>query len=222
MIKKAFKMFINAILIAVLVFLVLLIFTNLAAYFTTRSLIFNPEEDFPMQPAAIVFGAGLNRDGSPSTVLRDRVATGVDLYKSGKVEKLLMSGDNRFLHYNEPGAMQQYAISLGVPVEDIVLDYAGRRTYDTCYRAMHIFQVPAAVLVSQDYHLARAVFTCRELGLTAVGVRADRRTYRSLPSMLWKIREMPATLTAFWEVWIARPLPVLGDQEPIAFNRQYE
>ncbi|MHC1784492.1 MAG: vancomycin high temperature exclusion protein [Anaerolineaceae bacterium] len=222
MVKKILKMILNAIIIAALVFLVVLVISSVAANLSTRSLIFNPEDSIPAHPVAIIFGAGLNRDGTPSTVLRDRVATGVDLYKTGKVRKLLMSGDNRFLNYNEPGAMQQYAISLGVPETDIVLDFAGRRTYDTCYRAKHIFQVESAVLVSQDYHLPRAVFTCKELGLPAIGVRADRRTYRSLPSLIWKVREMPATLTAFVEVWLTHPLPVLGKPEPIFLKPQSE
>ena len=89
-------------------------------------------ESAPAKRVAIVFGAGLWRDGSPTPVLRDRVATAAQLYLAGKVEKLLMSGDNRFADYNEPAAMQAYAMQLGVPEEDIVLDYAGRRTYDTC------------------------------------------------------------------------------------------
>ena len=93
----------------------------------------------PAKRVAIVFGAEVKRDGTPSTVLRDRVETAVELYKNGKVKKLLMSGDNRFVNYNEPESMRQYALKLGMPDSDIVLDYAGRRTYDTCYRAKEIF-----------------------------------------------------------------------------------
>ena len=115
----------------------------------------------PAAPAAIVFGAGLWRDGSPSPVLQDRVATAADLYFSGKVKKILMSGDNRFIYYNEPGAMKKFALSLGVPEEDIVLDYAGRRTYDTCYRARAIFGLKEAILVTQSFHLPRALILCR-------------------------------------------------------------
>ncbi len=85
-------------------------------------------------------------DGSPSSVLKDRVATAADLYNSGKINKILMSGDNRYLNYNEPGAMKAYALELGIPEYDIVLDYAGRRTYDTCYRAKEIFQLSSAIL----------------------------------------------------------------------------
>jgi vancomycin permeability regulator SanA len=108
-------------------------------------------QNAPIRRAAIVFGAGLWRDGTPSPVLRDRVATAAELYFTGKVEKILMSGDNRFVDYNEPGAMHAYAVQLGVPEEDIVLDYAGRRTYDTCYRAKAIFGLHAAILITQNF-----------------------------------------------------------------------
>ncbi len=164
---------------------------------------------------AIVFGAGLQRDGTPSPVLQDRVAAAVQLYLAGKVEKLLMSGDNRFVDYNEPGAMKAYAISLGVPEEDIVLDYAGRRTYDTCYRARYIFGLEQAVLVTQRYHLPRALFTCNGIGLKSTGVAANLRYYRKSSRLVWNMRELPATLVSLWEVWIRHPLPVMGDPEPI-------
>jgi SanA protein len=167
---------------------------------------------------AIVFGAGLQRDGSPSPVLKDRVATAAQLYFAGKVEKILMSGDNRFVDYNEPGAMQAYAISLGVPQNDIVLDYAGRRTYDTCYRAQKIFGVEEAILVTQRYHLPRALFICNGIGLKSVGVSADLQYYRKFSLVVWNARELPATLVALWQVWISHPLPVMGKPEPIFKN----
>ncbi len=172
-------------------------------------------EESPSSRAAIVFGAGLQRDGSPSPVLKDRVTTAVRLYQAGKVEKILMSGDNRFVYYNEPAAMQRYALELGVPEEDIVLDFAGRRTYDTCYRAKAIFGLESALLVTQAYHLPRALFTCRQLGIDATGVNADLRDYHPRSFLFWKIREIPATLVAVWQVWVSHPLPVLGDSEPV-------
>jgi SanA protein len=169
----------------------------------------------PASRVAIVFGAGLRRDGSPSPVLRDRVATAAALYFSGKVEKLLMSGDNRFIYYNEPGAMQAYALELGVPEEDIVLDYAGRRTYDTCYRAKAIFELDEAILVTQQFHLPRALYTCNKLGLPSVGVPADRLDYFSRARLFWNLREIPATAVALWEIYFTKPVPVLGNPEPI-------
>jgi SanA protein len=170
-------------------------------------------ESAPATRAAIVFGAGLNRDGTPTTVLRDRVAAAAQLYQEGKVEKILMSGDNRFINYNEPGAMKASAVQIGVPDEDIIVDYAGRRTYDTCYRAKDIFLLSEAILVTQNFHLPRALYTCNALGLKTWGVSADLRSYRD--SGFWSIREIPASLVAFIQVHITRPEPVLGDQEPI-------
>jgi SanA protein len=175
----------------------------------------HPSETVPARQVAIVFGAGLMRDGSPTAVLRDRVSVAARLYFDGKVEKLLMSGDNSTLYYNEPGAMQQYAIDLGVPEDAIVLDYAGRRTYDTCYRARHIFEVSDAILVTQSFHLPRALYTCNRLGVSAIGVPADLRPYLRRAMAFWNLREIPATLRALWEVHVTRPLPILGEPEPI-------
>lgn len=180
----------------------------------SRNHIFTPE-NAPEAPVAVVFGAGLNRDGTVTAVLRHRVEAAVDLYFQGKVQKLLMSGDNRFVDYNEPGAMYDFAVQLGVPPEDIVLDYAGRRTYDTCYRARDIFGVQQALLVTQRFHLPRALFLCRQMGLEANGVNADQLPYRRLSQLIWNVREIPATWVAMWEALISKPEPVLGDAEPI-------
>ena len=169
----------------------------------------------PKSRVAIVFGAGLTRAGSPSPVLKDRVGTAANLYFSGNIQKILMSGDNSFFDYNEPGAMLDYALELGVPRQDIILDYAGRRTYDTCYRAKAIFGITEALLVTQRFHLPRAVFTCNFLGIKGYGVIADLRPYDSRSLSYWRMREVGATVVALWDVWITRPLPVLGNPEPI-------
>lgn len=171
--------------------------------------------DVPARRVAIVFGAGLWRDGSPTPILQDRVATAAALYFAGKVEKLLLSGDNRFANYNEPEAMRRYAVSLGVPNEALVLDYAGRRTYDTCYRAATIFGVKEAILVTQAFHLPRAIYLCNHLGVDGIGVQADQRVYRRSSMAYWTLRELLATVNALWEVHVTRPLPVLGEPEPI-------
>lgn len=167
----------------------------------------------PERPVAVVFGAGYWPDGTPSDVMKDRVEAAVELYRAGRVRKVLFSGDNRFIDYNEPGTMRRYALSLGLPDEAIVLDYAGRRTYDTCYRARDIFQVRDVVLVTQRYHLPRALYTCEKLGLNAVGYAADRRTY--VYTVHYWLREVPALWVAWWQLWISHPLPVLGEPIPI-------
>jgi SanA protein len=175
---------------------------------------FSVKEVLPRR-IAIVFGAGLWRDGTPTPVLRDRVQTAANLYFEGKVEKLLMSGDNRYATYNEPEAMRQYALSLGVPDEAMVLDFAGRRTYDTCYRARDIFGVNSAILVTQAFHLPRAIFLCNMLGVEGVGVPADLQYYRKISRAAWTFREVLATAGAIHDIFYKKPLPVLGDPEPI-------
>lgn len=188
-------------------------------HFNVRSRIYTDVQAAPAASVALVLGAGLWADGSPTPALYDRVATAVDLYQAGQVKKLLMSGDNRFEWYNEPAAMRQLAIRLGVPDEDIVLDYAGRRTYDSCYRARAIFEVKEAIIVTQRFHLDRALYLCDALGIRAVGVVADRRTYTPPYAQWWWLRETPALVNAWLDVNILRPVPVLGDKLPIQAQR---
>jgi SanA protein len=171
--------------------------------------------DVPNKPVALVLGAGLNWDGSPGLVLRDRVETAANLYFSGKVDKLLMSGDNTSSNYNEPGAMQDYALTLGVPIEDIVLDYAGRRTYDSCYRALAIFGVDQLIVVTQAYHLPRALFLCNAFQIDASGVTADDANYNRRSYTFWWVREILASIKAYWDIYISQPQPILGQPEPI-------
>lgn len=178
-----------------------------------RGVIYADPEAVPQRPVALVFGAGYWPDGTPSDILRDRVAAAAELYRAGRVRKLLFSGDNRFQHYNEPAKMREVALSLGVPGEDIVLDYAGRRTYDTCYRARDIFGLWEVVVVTQRYHLPRALYTCQRLGLDAVGYVADRRPYIHIRR--YQAREIPALWLAWWDLWVRRPTPVLGEPIPI-------
>jgi SanA protein len=211
--KKILKLFRGCSLVGfVSIFLFVLprIISTLMAAPRTYSL-----EEIPEKKVAIIFGAGITRDGRPTAVLRDRVEAGVSLYEAGKVEFLLMSGDNRFEDYNEPLAMKTYAMELGVPEEAIVMDFAGRRTYDTCYRAKYIFGVGDAILVTQQFHLPRSIFLAKSFGIDAVGYSSDLRTYRKSTMIFWNIRELPAAFTAYWDVYVRKPLPILGEYEPI-------
>jgi vancomycin permeability regulator SanA len=212
--KRILKMILKILLVLAALGLLLLLASRLATFLATRRRIYVVAE-VPSRRAAIVFGAGLQRDSSPTPILRDRVAAAAELYFTGKVEKLLMSGDNRFIYYNEPEAMRQYALQLGVPSEAIVLDYAGRRTYDTCYRAKAIFGLAEVILVTQSFHLPRALYTCNRLGLDAIGIPADLQPYRKIATLVWNTRELLATLAALWDVNVSHPVPVLGEKEPI-------
>jgi SanA protein len=175
----------------------------------TASLIYEYDDPaLPENRAALVFGAGLNRAGGPSAILYDRVATAADLYNAGKVTKLLMTGDNSTANYNEVEAMRQAAIALGVPDDNIVLDYAGFNSWDSCYRAREIFGLDSATLVTQGFHLPRVVFTCRHLNIDAVGVAADRQNYRTGYN---ELREYVALAGTAWRILINDKPRFLGD-----------
>ncbi len=212
--KQVFKFLRRLLLVLALLGVLVVLGPRLVTTFSSWSRIYNVA-NVPSAPVAVIFGAGLTRSGEPTAILKDRVETGAQLYFAGKVQKLLMSGDNRQLNYNEPEAMRQYAMSLGVPSAAIVLDYAGRRTYDTCYRARAIFELGSVLLVTQGFHLPRALFLCNALGLQAFGVEADNHRYWPPLLFIWNVREQLATIGAFMDVYISRPLPVLGRPEPI-------
>ena len=202
-------------LLAVILGLIALFIPRFVTALYARPRIYTQVEDIPAHRVAIVFGAGLRRDGQPTPVLRDRVAMAAELFFAGKAEKLLMSGDNRTENYNEPQAMKAYALELGIPDDAIVLDYAGRRSYDTCYRAQKIFGVKEAILVTQSFHLPRTLYICNHLGVVGIGVPSDMRQYRRVSLAFWSARELFATLIALVEVHVTHPVPVLGKSEPI-------
>ncbi len=147
---------------------------------------------------AIVFGARVWDDGSPSNSLYDRVLTSVELYRAGRVQKLLMSGDKTGENYDEPAAMKKLALSLGVPESEIILDNDGKRTFETCSRAKEVFGVQKAVLVTQDYHLPRALYLCNSLGVDSIGITANRRKYDG--ENYYHFREFFSTASAWFEI----------------------
>jgi vancomycin permeability regulator SanA len=164
-------------------------------------------EAAPARPVAIVFGAGLRRDGSPSTVLADRVRTAAGLYLRGRVESLLLSGSALSAMRDEPAAMRDLALALGVPEQAIRLDREGDRTFASCQRAADVFGVERALLVTQRFHLPRALAICQGLGIQAEGVAADLHPYSRRAQGYWSLREIPATLAAVLETHLARTTP---------------
>ncbi|WP_414623527.1 vancomycin high temperature exclusion protein [Calothrix sp. CCY 0018] len=189
---------------------------NLYVKNLTSSRRYNNPNQIPPQRVAIVLGAGIYND-RPSPMLADRISAGVELYKLGKVKKLLMSGDNSSEDYDEVTVMQRYAIKMGVPKKDITLDHAGFKTYESCYRAKEIFGVKQAVIVTQNFHLPRAVYLCNQLGVDAVGLGSpDWGSYRKDTVMRYTFREYLSTIKALWQVHITRPQPTyLGPFEGI-------
>lgn len=165
----------------------------------------------PEAEVAIVFGAGVKTNGQPSDVLKDRLKTAAALYKEGKVEKILVSGDNRFENYNEPEAMYNYLVGTsGVAKEDVMQDFAGRRTFDTCIRAKEIWGIEKAILVTQEFHLKRAIFTCEGVGVESVGMSATLQPY--MKDEQFQLRERMAVYKAFFDVYIWTPEYLGGEQ----------
>ncbi len=171
-------------------------------------------QDAPSRPTAIVLGAGLRRDGTPTTVLADRVRTAVLLYQSRKVRKILMSGSVS-AGRDEAQAMRSLALELGVPDEDILVDREGVRTFETCLRAAEIFDINQALIITQRFHLPRAMALCEAHDVDVIGVSADMRSYRA--SLLWNLREIPASLRAYWDVF---KLNSADQEEPAELSSQ--
>lgn len=162
----------------------------------------------------LVLGCGVREDGTPSDMLSDRLECGLDLYRQGAAPKLLFSGDHGQQDYNEVGVMKQYAIAADVASEDVFMDHAGFSTYESMYRAKEIFGVDRAIIVTQDYHLYRALYVAGCLGLDAYGVAADRHIYRG--QSLREVREVLARCKDFITS-LYQPLPqYLGDAIPIS------
>lgn len=157
----------------------------------------------------LVLGCMVYSDGRPSFMLRDRLDAAIALYKAGAAPKLLMSGDHGTDTYDEVNTMKDYAIAQGVPSEDIFMDHAGFNTYDSLYRARDVFGAEKVIVVTQKYHLYRAVYIGNSLGLETVGVPAEEITYSG-----WQFRELRETLARVKDFaqCVTRPLPtVLGE-----------
>lgn len=159
--------------------------------------------------AAIVLGAGLV-DRRPSPLLRDRIDAAVGLLAADRVDLLLMSGDNTTVYYDEPSAMRRAAIEDGAPVHLVAVDYAGRRTWDTCVRARRLFGIREAVVVTNAFHVDRAVATCRAAGIEVTGYSVHDGDYRIGARARWRTRELAATGRALVDAWWLRPKPAVG------------
>ncbi|MFH0916731.1 MAG: ElyC/SanA/YdcF family protein [bacterium] len=188
--------------------------SNLVIALSARSSMVDRADEAPQAQVAIVLGAKVYPNGGLSPMLTDRLETGVLLYKLGKVDKLLLSSDHGQTTYDEVNAMLRYALERGVPEEDVFTDHAGFNTYDTMYRARDVFEVTTALVVTQRFHLARAVYTARSLGLEAIGVPADIQPYAS--ERRFAMRDWLARVKAFFQLHVTKPEPrYLGAAIPI-------
>lgn len=185
--------------------------TNLVIYAESRPYLYNDAENVPSAQAALIPGAPVFPDGTPAPVFADRVDAAIELYRAGKAPKILVSGDNGSLGHNEVDPVRDYLLAADIPDEDIFLDHAGFDTYSTMYRARDIFGVSSVIIASQSFHLPRAIFIARRLGIEAYGVNTD--VGRILPSNY--IREVFANEKAILDLTLHRKPKYLGDTIPI-------
>lgn len=170
------------------------------------------ETSAPERPVALVLGAEIYPDGTPSPFLRGRLDVAKRLYDTGKVRAILVSGDNGDEHYNEPDGMRNYLVRAGVPADKVIADHAGFDTYDSCVRAKEIFGVDHLTVVSQEYHVPRAIATCTAVGVDAVGVgdvsvKPDSRTW-----YYGELRELAANCKLIVDL-VTQRQPTLGPRE---------
>lgn len=187
---------------------------------TTEEYLLSQEEAAKLQnvDCILVLGCGVRDDGSPSAMLRDRLRRGVELYRNGAAPKLLMSGDHGREDYDEVDTMKAFAVAEDVPSEDVFMDHAGFSTYDSMYRAKEIFQAEKIIIVTQSYHLYRAVYIARSLGMEAYGVDADLVGYsgqaaRDVREVLARVKDVFTCVIKPEPTYLGEPIPVWGNGE---------
>lgn len=202
-VRMAFRMLLAGLLLCAALALLIPVFLRLA----TGPFMYSNASEVPNAEAVVVLGASVVR-GRPSPALAKRADAAIELYTAGKATKILVTGDNGTLTYDEVTPVRKYLTDAGIPDEDIFLDHAGFDTYSSMYRALHVFQARSITVVTQDFHLPRALFIARRLGLEAYGLAAAgeggfNRDY---------LREIPASSKALWDLWMGR-MPRYFDEE---------
>ncbi len=180
---------------------------TLFVIWSTNSSIFYTPSATPHKQVALVLGASVHANGTLSTVLEERANKAIELYKMGAVSKILVSGDNSSVAHNEVYPVGKYLVSHGIPVSNIFLDYAGFDTYSSMYRAKNIFGVTSMIVTTQRFHLPRALYIARKLGIDAVGLDVSKPEDNYFTNGL---REIPATSKAVFDLIIKRIPYYLG------------
>lgn len=215
--KRKFRKLLIVLLSAAVLCAAFIFIPNLLVVNTAKNSIIPTEKAAELKDidCIVVLGAGV-RNGKPTAMLRDRLLTGIALYENGAAPKIIMSGDHGREEYDEVNIMKSFAVERGVPDEDIFMDHSGFSTYDTVYRAKAIFEADSIIIVSQKYHLYRAIYTAEKLGIKAVGVSADLDTYAGQAKR--DLREILARDKDFFKC-IIKPKPTyLGEKIPVSGN----
>ena len=216
--KRFFPYYVKYSLYLLVIVLVLASILFAVSYLVIRSgsskYIYNDIEKLPHAQVAVILGAGVMSNGSLSAVLKDRVDMAIKIYNEAVVEKILVTGDNGTLTHNEVNPVRNYLLLNGIPDQDIFLDHAGFDTYSSMYRARDVFLAESMIVVSQSFHLPRAVYIARHLGIIAYGMDADQGHY------LFRnyIREMFGDVKALNDLLFKRQPKYLGNEIPITGN----
>ena len=212
--KRKYKTVIFAILVTFLLIGIAAVSLSVYMVKTTEKSIFTADtfKNDKKADCILILGAGV-KDGKPKPMLRDRLLTGIELYKSGAAKKIIMSGDHGRADYDEVNVMRAFALEQGVKAEDIVLDHAGLSTYDSVYRAKNIFGAENIIIVSQKYHLYRALYIAKKIDVKAAGVSADLNTYGG--QLKRDIREITARDKDFFKCIIKPKAQIMGDKIPL-------
>lgn len=198
-------------LVFALALLALTMIVPIAIRYNVEPFVASSVEEVPRTDVALVLGASVIR-GKPSPVLAERADAAIALYKAGKAGKILVTGDNGALSHDEVTPVRKYLLGAGIPSQDIFLDHAGFDTYSSMYRARDVFLVRSLTIVTQDFHLPRALWIARDLGLDAYGVVAAGREH----SPYNYVREIPASFKAIYDVVTGRQPKYLGPAFPIS------
>jgi SanA protein len=188
---------------------------NLIVWLGGRTPVTTDTAKVPHAQAALVLGAQVMPNGAPSSMLSDRISAAAELYKAGRVDKLLLSGDHSRKNYDEVGTMRRILLAEGIPAEDIFTDHAGFDTWDSAQRAKRVFDVTSAVVVTQRFHMARALYDARRAGLKVSGYAADRRDYGRVMRRL-QVREAAARVKTLGDAVTGADPHFLGAQIPIS------
>ncbi len=193
--------------------IILIFLLNLQTESKGLSYIYADINKIPPCQTVLILGASVYKNSIMSDMLKDRANTAIELYKLGKAQKILVSGDNRAKNYNESATVNNYLLGQGIPKEDIFLDFAGFDTYDSLYRAKDIFKVKSLIISTQKFHLPRAIFIAKGLGIESYGVMADKHQYKNIEFNIG--RELLATVKAYFDVYFDAKPTFLGEPIPI-------
>jgi len=215
---KLFRKIFRIILAVGILCTVIVFGINVYVVQSTKAQILPPDDASALQDVdcILVLGCGVYANGQPSAMLADRLKRSIALYEEGAAPKLLMSGDHGQATYDEVNVMKQYALDAGVPSADVFMDHAGFSTYESLYRAKDIFGVKKMIIVTQKYHLHRALYIANALGLEAYGVSADYRSYsgqfvRDIREILARNKDFVTSFTKPKPTFLGEAIPVYGD-----------